>query len=76
MGVIGCPNFYMQNFMFEQNNLYLSNVSSNFLYHGIDWVYTFTDTIYSYDFKVWYFWFMDSIYDNSFDFFFFMVLIF
>ena len=70
MGVLGCPDYHLQNFEFERNEFFLTNVCSDCLYHGIDWVYTFVDTMYSYDFKVWYFWFMNSIFDNSFDFFF------
>ena len=70
MGVLGCPNFYSQNFDFEKTEFFTANVSSNYLYHGIDWIYTFVDTIYSYDFKVWYFWFMNSLFDSSFDYFF------
>ena len=70
MGVLGCPNFYIQNFEFEKNEFFITNICSHCLYHGIDWVYTFADTIYSYDFKVWYFWFMNSLFDSSFDYFF------
>jgi len=70
MGVLGCPDYHLQNFEFERNEFFLTNVCSDCLYHGVDWVYTFVDTMYSYDFKVWYFWFMNSIFDNSFDFFF------
>ena len=70
MGVLGCPDFHLKSFEFEKNEFFLTNVCSDCLYHGIDWVYTFVDTIYSYDFKVWYFWFMNSIFDNSFDYFF------
>lgn len=70
MGVLGCPDFHLKNFEFEKNEFFLTNVCSDCLYHGVDWVYTFVDTMYSYDFKVWYFWFMNSIFDNSFDYFF------
>ena len=70
MGVLGCPNFHIRNFEFEKNEFFITNTCANCLYHGVDWIYTFVDTIYSYDFKVWYFWFMNSIFDNSFDYFF------
>jgi hypothetical protein len=70
MGVLGCPEFYKWNHQFESNELFFSNVSVNFFYHGIDWLYTTVQTVYSYDFRVWYFWFFNSIYDDSFDFFF------
>jgi len=36
MGVLGCPNFYLQTFDFEKNEFFISNISSNYLYHGID----------------------------------------
>lgn len=70
MGVIGCPNSNLQVLNYSQNELFLTNTCTNSLYHGIDWIYTFVDTVYSYDFKVWYFWFMNSIFDSSFDHFF------
>lgn len=68
MGVLGCSNFYIEK-EFQKSEL-LFDTNFNFLYHGIDWVYTFVDTIYSYDFKIWYFWFFNSIFDDSFDYFF------
>lgn len=70
MGVLGCPEFYKWNHQFETNEFFFTNICTNCLYHGIDWLYTAVETIYSYDFRVWYFWFFNSIYDDSFDFFF------
>ena len=70
MGVLGCPEFYKWNHQFEANEFFFTNICTNCLYHGIDWLYTAVETIYSYDFRVWYFWFFNSIYDDSFDFFF------
>lgn len=40
------------------------------MYHGIDWVYSTTESIFAYNFNVWYFNFFNSIFDDSFDFFF------
>lgn len=70
MGVLGCPEFYKWNHQFETNEFFFTNICTNCLYHGIDWLYTAVETVYSYDFRVWYFWFFNSIYDDSFDFFF------
>jgi len=38
--------------------------------HGVDWIYTFTETLFSYEYKILYFNFLDSIFDDSFDFYF------
>ena len=46
------------------------NTSNNCLYHGIDWIYTFTESMYAYEFKILYFKFLNSIFDDSFDYFF------
>lgn len=70
MGVLGCPEFYGNAFLFEKNEFFVTNICSDCLYFGIDWVYTFVTTVYSYDFKVWYLWFTNTPYDNSFDYFF------
>ncbi len=40
------------------------------MYSGIDWVYTYVETLYIYDYKIVYFWFLNSVYDESMDFFF------
>jgi hypothetical protein len=42
----------------------------NAMYSGIDWVYTYVETLYAYDYKVVYFWLLNSVYDESMDFFF------
>lgn len=35
--------------------------------HGVDWIYTFTESLYAYEYKVLYLNFLDSIFDDSFD---------
>lgn len=40
------------------------------MYSGIDWVYTYVETLYIYDYKIVYFWLLNNIYDESIDFFF------
>jgi len=40
------------------------------MYSGIDWLYTYVETLYIYDYKIVYFWFLNSVYDESMDFFF------
>jgi len=45
------------------------------VYSGIDWVYTYVEALYMYDYKIVYFWFLNNIYDESMDFFFFICMI-
>jgi len=40
------------------------------MYSGIDWVYTYVETLYMYDYKIVYFWLLSNVYDESIDFFF------
>jgi len=40
------------------------------MYSGIDWVYTYVETLYIYDYKIVYFWLLNNVYDESIDFFF------
>lgn len=35
--------------------------------HGVDWIYTFTESLYAYEYKILYLNFLDSIFDDSFD---------
>jgi hypothetical protein len=46
------------------------DTSIHTMYSGIDWVYTYIETIYIYDYKIVYFWLLNSVYDESMDFFF------
>ena len=46
------------------------NISTDALYSGIDWLYTYVETIYMYDYTIVYFWLLNNIYDESMDFFF------
>jgi len=47
------------------NGVYL-----DFVYSGIDWIYTYIETLYIFDYKIVYFWLLNNIYDESMDFFF------
>jgi hypothetical protein len=40
------------------------------MYNGIDWMYTYIETLHMYDYKVTYFWLLNNIHDDSMDFFF------
>lgn len=71
LGALGTPQFFNWNSNYETLELNLTNVSTNFLYHGIDWLYCNVQSIEAFNFKIWYFWFFNSIYDESFDYFFF-----
>jgi hypothetical protein len=70
-GNLGSPELYNWSNQFELIENNFTNLSSNFLYHGIDWIYVSVQSINAFDFKVWYFWFSNSVFDESFDFFFF-----
>ena len=51
-----------------QNNFL--NTTNECLYHGINWIYTYTESMYAYEFNILYFKFLNSIFDDSFDYFF------
>jgi len=57
-----------------KNNFNLSflnyDTSINAMYSGIDWLYTYVETLYVYDYKVIYFYLLNNVYDESMDFFF------
>lgn len=42
------------------------------MYNGVDWVYTYVETLYMYDYNILYFWLLYNIYDESIDFFFYL----
>jgi len=42
--------------------------STNSIYHGINWIYTFTETPFMYDFNISYNWFTNNVYQDTFDF--------
>lgn len=42
--------------------------STNSIYHGINWIYTFSETPFMYDFNISYNWFTNNIYQDTFDF--------
>ena len=48
----------------------LLDLTSNSIMHGIDWLFSYVETISLYDYKVLYFWFYNSIFDDSYDFYF------
>lgn len=58
----------------EKNNFDLLSLNYDAgihtLYGGVDWMYTYVETLYMYDYKIVYFWFLNSVYDESMDFFF------
>lgn len=49
MGVLGCSTYFAKT---EQIQYADYSISSNFLYHGIDFVYTSISQLFAYDFKV------------------------
>jgi len=69
VGILGCPDVYDWKYQFEVNEYFVVCYCFNCLYHGIDWIYSTVETVYSYDFRVWYFWFLNSVYGDCYDFF-------
>lgn len=71
MGIYGSS---LGNITTGKNDFNLSflnyDTSVHTMYSGIDWVYTYVETLYMYDYKVVYFWLLNNIYDESMDFFF------
>jgi hypothetical protein len=69
---------FLQSFSSSNNytnttSLNFIDYSSNFIHHGIDWIYTSFYNVSFLNFKIYYLWFFNSIMDDSFDFFFFQV---
>jgi hypothetical protein len=56
-------------FMSNQYTSVIDFTSSSII-HGVDWLFSYVETIAAYDYKILYFWFYNSIYDDSYDFFF------
>lgn len=68
MGISGSlNNLFLNNFNYD--NFFLTNYCINCLHSGVDFLYTYVEILYFYDFKVLYFWSLFSIFDESFDFF-------
>lgn len=49
---------------------FLPNVVTHHVYSGIDWIYSSTEQLLTYDFRIWIFWLFSSYLDQSFNFFF------
>ena len=63
-------SFEKKNFNTSVFNTTQYNIDTNSVYSGIDWLYTYVETIYMYDYNVVYFWLLNNVYDESIDFFF------
>ena len=70
LGVLGNIKFYFLSPYFDMNMELSNNSCLGCLYHGINWLYTYCETIYAYEFRTWYNWYANSLYDDSFDYFF------
>lgn len=46
------------------------SIFTNQVYDGIDWMYSFSETLFAFDFKIWFFLFFNSYFDYMYDFFF------
>lgn len=55
---------------YNVKNKELMDVCSDCLHHGIDWVYTSVQTMYTFDLRVWYMSMLETSFDESFDWFF------
>lgn len=61
---------FQKNFNVGVFNTQTHNLNTNPIYNGIDWLYTYVETIYIYDYNILYFWLLNNVYDESMDFFF------
>lgn len=70
MGILGSIKspFNVTKPLIDDIQLPLNNCLDCF-YHGTDWIYTFIETFWAYDFKLFYFNFNNLLFDDSFDFF-------
>ncbi len=65
MGIYGFKHWGSVDFI---SNFNLINLSSNSLYHGVDWIYTFVESTFMYDFSINYNFFSNNIFQDNFDF--------
>ena len=65
MGIYGLKQWDFVGFFSDFN---LVNLSSNSLYHGVDWIYTFVESTFMYDFSINYTFFSNNIFQDNFDF--------
>jgi len=65
MGIFGLKQWDFVGFF---SNFDLVNLSSNSLYHGVDWIYTFVESTFMYDFSINYNFFTNNIFQDNFDF--------
>lgn len=53
-----------------KDHISLIDLTCSSLLHGIDWLFSYVETVATYDYRIVYFWFYNSIFDDSYDFFF------
>lgn len=46
------------------------SIFTNQLYDGIDWIYSYSETLFAFEFRIWFFLFFSSYFDYMYDFFF------
>lgn len=54
----------------ESSDVTVSNFLGKIVFNGVDWIYTTTESMLAYDFKIWYLWSDLSIFDDNYDMFF------
>lgn len=64
--VLITPNFFEN----TQNYASISGLVGTIVFNGVEWIYTTTESVLAYDFKIWYLWEGLSNFDDSFDLFF------
>lgn len=60
---------YVQSPVFSGSESVVSLAATSIV-HGVDWLFSYVETVSAYDYRIVYFWFYNSIFDESFDFFF------
>lgn len=52
---------------FPLDKFYYVDLCTHCLYHGVDWIYAFVETVSVYDVKGWYFWFLSMVFQDHYD---------
>lgn len=65
VGIYGLANWSNTDIFSKYDIL---DIGINSLYHGMDWIYTFTENVFMYDFNINYSWFVNNIFQDNFDF--------
>jgi len=52
---------------FPLDKFYYVDLCTHCLYHGVDWIYAFVETVSVYDVKSWYFWSWSNVFQDAYN---------